>query len=236
LCRRRRAAARGFWRSGDLTGTGDPVAPPHRHAMPRTPAVASTRRGAVTACSISRHGASAPPGEPRGPQAVTPSGEPMQLLPAREQMAILALFATCVAVLPGLNHSATTLAVWFVGCQSLLSYATAGVAKVVSPTWRGGLALPLIMGSEAHGQPWASAILEAHPSLAVLSTRLVVLFECSFPLVVIAPKGVMIGILAAGVALHLGIAVAMGLNAFLLVFPASYGCVAYIAQQVSPFW
>jgi len=39
-----------------LTGTGDPVARPHRHPVPRTPAGASTRRGEATACSISRHG------------------------------------------------------------------------------------------------------------------------------------------------------------------------------------
>jgi hypothetical protein len=39
-----------------LTGTGDPVARPHRHPVPRTPASASTRRWEVTACSISRHG------------------------------------------------------------------------------------------------------------------------------------------------------------------------------------
>src|SRR4051795_10774035 len=47
LCRRRWAPARGFWCSGGLTGTGDPVAPPHRRAEPRTPAgcVYATRGG-----------------------------------------------------------------------------------------------------------------------------------------------------------------------------------------------
>lgn len=153
-----------------------------------------------------------------------------------EQMATLMLLAACIALLPGLNHKIVTLAVWFIGGQSLLSYATAGIAKAISPTWTKGEALPFIMGSQAYGQPWASAVLEAHPELAKLLTRSVVIFECCFPLIIVAPKGLAIAMLVAGALFHLGCAVIMGLNAFLLVFPGSYVCVAYIAQRTSPFW
>lgn len=153
-----------------------------------------------------------------------------------EQLAVLTLFATCVAVLPRADHTATTLAVWFVGGQTILSYATAGIAKVISPTWRGGGALPLIMGSEAHGQPWAATLLNAHPALGRLLTRSVILFECVFPLIMVAPKGVAIGLLVVGVVFHVGCAVSMGLNTFLLAFPGSYICVVYIAQRTSPLW
>lgn len=153
-----------------------------------------------------------------------------------EQMATLTLLAGCVALLPGLDHTMVTFAVWFVGGQSLLSYATAGIAKAISPTWTTGKAIPLIMGSEAYGQPWASAVLEAHPKLAKLLTRCAIVFECCFPLIIVAPKSVAIAMLVAGALFHLGCAVTMGLNAFLLVFPGSYVCVAYIAQRTSPFW
>lgn len=153
-----------------------------------------------------------------------------------EQMAILTLFAVCIAALPGLDQNMIKLAVWFVGGQSILSYGTAGIAKAISPTWRRGEAISLIMGSESYGQPWASVLLEAHPRASKLLTRLVVLFECCFPLIIVMPTSIALVILVAGVAFHLGCAVSMGLNAFLLAFPSSYICVAYIAQETSPFW
>jgi hypothetical protein len=152
-----------------------------------------------------------------------------------EQMAILTLFAACVVVLPGRNEEMTNLAVWFIGAQSLLSYATAGVAKALSRTWRQGNALPLIMGSGSHGQPWAAKLLATHPRMAKLLTRSVIVFECCFPFIILAPLPVVIAFLIVGFMLHLGCAISMGLNAFLLAFPGSYLCVAYLAQRLSPF-
>jgi hypothetical protein len=153
-----------------------------------------------------------------------------------EQMATLTLLAACVALLPNAEHATVTLAVWFIGGQSLLSYATAGIAKAMSPTWIKGDAVPLIMGSEAYGQPWASGVLGANPRLAKLLTRSVIAFECCFPLILVAPKSVAIAMFFVGAQFHAGCAITMGLNAFLFVFPASYVCVAYVAQQISPFW
>jgi hypothetical protein len=152
-----------------------------------------------------------------------------------EQMAILTLIATCLAVVPSLNRGSITVAVWFIAGQAVLSYVTAGVTKVVSPTWMGGGAIPLIMGSESHGQPWAAAIFDAYPGVGRLLTRSVVVFECLFPLVLIAPPPVTFGLLVLGFSFHLGCAVAMGLNAFLLAFPGSYVCVAYVASMTSPY-
>jgi hypothetical protein len=153
-----------------------------------------------------------------------------------EQMAILTLLATCIAVLPGVNHTAITFAVWFIAGQAILSYVTAGVTKAVSTTWRNGDAIPLIMSSESHGQPWVADIFRAYPGLGRLLTRFVILFECAFPLILVGPAEIGVGLLAIGFAFHLGCAVAMGLNAFLLAFPGSYVCVAYVAYTTSPYW
>ena len=57
-----------------------------------------------------------------------------------EQMATLTLFAAGVALLPGLDPDIVILAVWFLGGQSILSYATAGIAKAVAPS--GQMATP----------------------------------------------------------------------------------------------
>jgi hypothetical protein len=153
-----------------------------------------------------------------------------------EQMALLSLFATVVAVVPGVDEGTITLAVWFVAGQSILSYLTAGVAKAISPVWRGGQAITMIMGSESHGQPWAAQLLDSYPTMARFVTRSVVIFECAFPLILLAPREAAMLMLAAGFAMHLGCAVTMGLNAFLLAFPGTYLCVIYAAQRMSPSW
>lgn len=153
-----------------------------------------------------------------------------------EQMAVLTLFAVCVALAPGPNEVTATLAVWFIAGQAILSYTTAGIAKAVSETWRAGEAIPLIMSSESHGHPGFARLLADHPALGRALSRSVVLFECAFPLVLIVPPQLALMLLFAGVAFHLGCAIAMGLNAFLFAFPGTYLCVAYVAQSVSPFW
>jgi hypothetical protein len=151
-----------------------------------------------------------------------------------EQMALLTLVAACLAVVPAPNPASITVAVWFIAGQAILSYTTAGVTKALSPAWRTGAAIPLIMSSESHGQPWMSAIFEAVPSVGTFMTRSVIVFECVFPVILIAPPEVVLPLLATGFAFHLGCAVTMGLNAFLLAFPGSYACVAYVASVTSP--
>lgn len=153
-----------------------------------------------------------------------------------EQMAVMTLVACTVALVPGYNKRTVELATWFVGAQSILSYLTAGVAKAFSTKWRSGVAIPLIMGSESHGQPWVATLLERFPAAGRLMTQSVILFECAFPLVLIGPREFAVAMLVTGFLFHFGCAVTMGLNAFLLAFPGSYLCVAWIAQRVSPFW
>ena len=153
-----------------------------------------------------------------------------------EQMAVLTLVAACLAVLPGVNENATRVAVWFIAGQAILSYVTAGVAKAVSPTWIRGDAIPLIMSSESHGQPWMASLFRSYPAMGTLVTRFVVVFECAFPLILIGLSELAMGLLAIGFSFHLGCAVTMGLNAFLLAFPGAYVCIAYVAQTTSPFW
>jgi hypothetical protein len=63
----------------------------------------------------------------------------------------------------------------------------------------------------------------------------VVIFECAFPIVLVAPQPVTWLLLLIGLSFHLGCAITMGLNSFLLVFPATYPCVVVIATSTSPF-
>jgi hypothetical protein len=151
-------------------------------------------------------------------------------------MTSLILLAALLAVVPWPHHGATVVAVWFVAGQAVLSYTTAGVAKLWSPTWRGTEAVALILGSEAYGQAHVARLLRARPWLSAVAGWSVVAFECAFGAALFGPSWLVVAALAFGLGFHLGCAYLMGLNTFLWAFPASYPCIWYVAERLSPLW
>lgn len=142
-----------------------------------------------------------------------------------EQLTTLVLGAAALAVLPAPSPGRVMLAVTFIGAQVTLSYFTAGLAKLVSPTWRNGSALPAILSTRGHGHPWAAALLGRAGGLGWLGCWVVISFECLFPAMLAAPEPVALTTLAIGLGFHLSCALLMGLNSFLWTFPATYPCV-----------
>jgi hypothetical protein len=57
-----------------------------------------------------------------------------------------------------------------------------------------------------------------------------------FPLILIAPRAVALAMLAAGFVFHVATAVTMGLNTFVIAFPATLLCVLVLVEHVSPYW
>lgn len=149
-----------------------------------------------------------------------------------EQMSDIVLISTALACLPTPNDARIALAVVFIAAQAVLSYVTAGIAKLVSPMWRSGVALPAILGTYNHGLVWVSRILERRPRVGFLLGWAVIVFEVSFPLVLFAPPFVASVALAVGLSFHLGCAVLMGLNSFVWPFPATYACVLALRGQL----
>jgi hypothetical protein len=138
-----------------------------------------------------------------------------------EQVALLVIFATSTAVLPGLDRQALDLAVWFIGAQAVLSYATAGIAKAISPEWTAGEALALIMGSESHGHPYGVPLsgkssLSGSPvdSRGHWIRMRVSIDSCRAGRIYDGDAG-------AWLHFHAGCAITMGLNTFLLVLPGT---------------
>jgi hypothetical protein len=110
----------------------------------------------------------------------------------------------------------------FFALQLCLSYLASGVAKANSPEWRSGSALTGIAGTEMYGNEEFYRWLQRHPSLAVLATRGVIVAECAFPLVLIAPRRLRHAILLCGILFHAVVARMMGLNTFFWSFVAVY--------------
>ncbi|WP_341359139.1 hypothetical protein V5H98_15570 [Georgenia sp. M64] len=153
-----------------------------------------------------------------------------------EQISVIVLLATSLALAPVAGEPALNVVALFVGAMSVLSYVTAGLAKAVSSTWRSGAAIAIIMGSTAYGQPRVAALLDGRPYLGVLLARSTVAFECAFPLVLLAPLPVALALLGVGLMFHLGTAVTMGLNTFVWAFVGTYPAVLVLARATSPFW
>ena len=121
----------------------------------------------------------------------------------------------------------------FIGGQSILSYVTAGVYKAVAPDWRSGSSLTLVMSTRSYGRPDLSALLDRNPPISRSLSILLIIFECSFFLVLFAGPYGSAFFSIGGVVFHFLNACVMGLNNFLWAFAASYPGVLFCAITVS---
>jgi hypothetical protein len=142
-----------------------------------------------------------------------------------EQMTVIVFAAVCFAVFPWPSTNRIVAASTFIVAQVILSYVTAGVAKLISPIWRTGRALPNVLSTHSHGHPWAARLVSQYTLLAVLASWSIIIFECLFPLLIFGPSQIAVLALVCGFSFHSGCAVFMGLNSFLWSFPATYPCV-----------
>ncbi|OFJ50601.1 hypothetical protein BEL07_27325 [Mycolicibacterium grossiae] len=140
-----------------------------------------------------------------------------------------------IALLLGGNAFASPLAakvcLAFIVLQAVLSYTTSGIAKLISPIWRSGSALPAVLSTHSHGLPAFGRLLSKHRNVALLANWFVIVFEASFALAIVSPNLALLYI-SAGVVLHVSIAYTMGLNLFLFAFTATYPAVFWAAESL----
>lgn len=141
-----------------------------------------------------------------------------------EQMGAVILAAACLAALPLPSQERIRWVVIFLTAQLCLSYTTAGIAKLISPLWRGGQALPAILSTSGHGHPAAAAFFRRYPAVSLAASWGVILFESLFPLAFLGPFWLIAAALILGLCFHLACAALMGLNSFVWSFPAVYPC------------
>ena len=140
-----------------------------------------------------------------------------------DQMAMLVTLSVAIADVAG-TAAARIMALWFVAAQLGLSYLVAGLAKAVSPVWRSGEALALVLRTSIYGHRRAYGWLQKQPWLGIIGCWTVIALEMAFPCGILAPRALVVGLTCAMAAFHLMSAVLMGLNTFLLAFLAAYPC------------
>jgi hypothetical protein len=146
-----------------------------------------------------------------------------------DQMTIIVFLSLALAFGIGQGR-AYVVVLWFLAAQACLAYFTAGVAKLVSPWWRSGAALPGILSTRAYGHPWAGRMLARHRSVATAMSWSVILLECAFPLSLLGVQPLTYLLLISGVLFHIGAAVLMHLDTFLWAFIATYPAIIFCAS------
>jgi hypothetical protein len=111
---------------------------------------------------------------------------------------------------------------YFIAAQALLSYFAAGLSKISSPRWRDGSAFQTIMNTATYGNARVANIVNRLPRLGNVVGWSVISAEIIFPVAVISPVGVLFALLLAGLVLHIGTAVLIGLDTFFWAFTATF--------------
>lgn len=127
---------------------------------------------------------------------------------------------------------AETAALTFLALQIALSYFVAGVSKLVSREWQTGDALVGIFSTEVYGHEGVFELLRRYPPLKVVGSWTVIAFECLFPIALFVDDVALFAVLGVAVAFHLFNALFMGLNNFLIGFPATYPALIYVNRLV----
>lgn len=145
-----------------------------------------------------------------------------------DQMNTIILIATWLCTATIESSLLLKVGLWFIALQSILSYCTAGVAKLISKKWRSGDALWQVLSTGSYGSAWIAKFLRDRPLLNYLLCWSVMLVESGFFLVLILHFPYSAMFLVWGVTFHLSNAIIMGLNTFLWSFLATYPAIIYI--------
>jgi hypothetical protein len=150
-----------------------------------------------------------------------------------DQMNALIVIPASVAVLCPWE-SAKSVALFFIAAQASLAYTTSGIAKLISPVWRSGEAIPQILSTLSYGHPLASRALGSMRALSLALCWSVILFETLFPLSLLLGLRGTLAILTLGLLFHASCAVLMGLNCFFWSFLATYPAIVLTSTYVRP--
>jgi hypothetical protein len=152
-------------------------------------------------------------------------------LDGADHMLVVVLLATGFGALFG-DTAAGSAAVDYAALQLLLSYAVAGTAKAISPTWRSGHAIVGVTRTIDYGQTHVHRLVKRYRVLAKATCWSVIGFEClAAPLILLGVKGAWV-VLIAGLCFHIGVAAVMGLNVYVWAFAACYPALLLLGSQI----
>lgn len=151
-----------------------------------------------------------------------------------DQMSMLIIITLILCNMPALASSKLRdIGLWFIALQACLSYAVAGIAKLVSAEWRSGTAIKDVFSTKTYGSKKATLLLQKYPAANLFLCWNVIIMETIFPLCLFLPWPFALIFLVWGFIFHFFTAVIMGLNSFFWAFMATYPAIYFVNHQIS---
>lgn len=145
-----------------------------------------------------------------------------------DHMSVITFSASALAeAFPG-DTWVRQLCIRFVALQALISYATSGAVKAVSPIWRSGEAVSGVFRTRTYGDNDLFQLVTRYPMLRVALSWAVIVGELCFPLIALATPMMARAMLLAGVGFHLANGRFMGLNRFVWAFVGTYPAISHV--------
>lgn len=126
------------------------------------------------------------------------------------------------------NGIARDVAAIFISVQVLTAYMTSGIAKMGSPVWQRGDVLVQILNNYTYGTKSVADLLSRRPALNRVLSILPIVMMSATPLAFLLPWPHVFFVLLVGMlGFHIMTGLLMGLNDFVLTFPATFPCLIY---------
>ncbi|PCI04289.1 MAG: hypothetical protein COB78_08175 [Hyphomicrobiales bacterium] len=119
----------------------------------------------------------------------------------------------------------------YLAIQLVLSYFFSGWVKIKNPEWRNGQALRDVFQFSAYPVSEALRTWMNWPRLLVVMSWSVILFELLFPLSLMTPTTLIIGLVIAST-FHLANACLFGFNRFFWIWMAAYPSILWLQQRI----
>ena len=138
-----------------------------------------------------------------------------------------ALVIADAGALLGRAEAGAAAALWYAAVQAISSYFVSGAVKLLDADWRSGRALPIFLDGGVHG-PLAPDSIFRGRSVSLACTWGFILWECAFPLALLAPA-IAAAFCAGALLFHLLVFRFFGLNRFVFAWAATFPAVVYAA-------
>ncbi|WP_245532360.1 hypothetical protein [Acaricomes phytoseiuli] len=149
---------------------------------------------------------------------------------ADQMSEVISGYRIITAFVPNKTHS-DDLFLRAVNAQVCISYAASGLAKLISSSWRSGVAVEKVLRTDLYGRSKLAGFLRNHPRLSKTLSWSTIAWETTFPLIYLATPVQARRILLAIKAFHLGIAMTMGLPRFFWAFSSAHAAVIYAIES-----
>ncbi len=144
-----------------------------------------------------------------------------------DYMTIVILTALTVAAIFPDNYWVTFGALWYITIQVCSSYFVSGVVKLKRANWLSGRALPVFINSTIYKPlPISDKLI-----IFKVSSWLIIIFECSFPVALLHPNICLLFIVVAFL-FHLINVYIFGLNRFLYAWASAYPALYFCSQSL----